>query len=168
MGAIVPREHTRFSPRPGSVSRRALNPAEYLLFVYGTLMSEEPEHARLAGAKALGAVATEAGFDLVDLGVEPALVAGGTSSVRGELYALTAAQLAAIDVHHGHPLRYRRAAIRLSDGRVVEAHLLASDQTRGRRRIRGGDWKARLTPRAGAGADLAWSRFARDRGRTPR
>ena len=155
-----------------------MNPAEYLLFVYGTLMSEEPEHARLAGpagggpqtpgARLLGAIATEATFDLVDLGVEPALVAGGTTAVRGELYAVTAAQLAAVDVHHGHPLRYRRAAIRLEDGRVVEAHLLAADQTRGRRRIRGGDWKARLTPRVGAGADLAWSRFARERGRTPR
>jgi len=141
---------------------------EFLLFVYGTLMSGEPEHARLAGARPLGPVGTEAAFDLVDLGVEPALVPGGTTSIRGELYALTPTQLAAVDVHHGHPLRYRRAALRLDDGRVVEAHQLAPDQTRGRRRIRGGDWKTRLTPRAGAGADLAWSRFARERGRTPR
>ncbi len=145
-----------------------MSATEYLLFVYGTLMSGEPEHARLAGARPLGPAATEPTFNLVDLGVEPALVPGGTGAVRGELYAVTPAQLAAIDVHHGHPLRYRRAALRLDDGRVVEAHQLAPEQTRGRRRIRGGDWKARLTPRAGAGADMAWSRYARERGRTPR
>lgn len=144
-----------------------MSATEYLLFVYGTLMSGEPEHARLAGARLVGPAVTEAAFDLVDLGVEPALVPGGTTAVRGELYALTPAQLAPVDVHHGHPLRYRRAALRLDDGRIVEGHQLAPDQTRGRRRIRGGDWKARLAPK-GAGDDSTWSRFARERGRAPR
>ena len=148
--------------QPGSA-----RPAEYLLFVYGIMMSGEPEHARLSGARALGPAATEPTFDLVDLGVEPALVPGGTTRVIGELYALSPAQLAPIDVHHGHPLRYRRSAIRLEDGRVVEAHQLAADQARGRRRLRGGDWRSRLAPR-GAAEERAWSRFARERGRTPR
>jgi gamma-glutamylcyclotransferase (GGCT)/AIG2-like uncharacterized protein YtfP len=141
---------------------------EFLLFVYGPMMSGEPEHGRLDGARALGPAETEPAFDLVDLGGEPALVAGGTTSVRGELYALTPSQLAAIDVHHGHPLRYRRGPIQLGDGRVVEAHQLAPDQTRGRRRIRGGDWKARLSQRAPAREDFAWSRFAQQRGKLPR
>lgn len=140
---------------------------EYLLFVYGTLLPGEPEHARLEGARPLGPAETEPTFDLVDLGPEPALVPGGTIAVRGEVYALTPAQLAAVDVHHGHPLKYRRSSIRLADGRVVEAHQLAPDQARGRRRIRSGDWKGRLAPRAAAD-DLAWSRFARNRGRAPR
>jgi gamma-glutamylaminecyclotransferase len=143
----------------------AARPREYLLFVYGTLMSGEPEHARLAGARPLGPAATGPAFDLVDLGVEPALVPGGTTRVVGELYALSPAQLAPVDVHHGHPLRYRRGAITLDDGRVVEAHQLSPDQTRGRRRLRGGDWKARLAP-ASATEERAWSRFARDRGRS--
>src|SRR5262249_48925271 len=123
-------------------------PPEYLLFVYGALLPGEPEHARLQGARALGPAETEPAFDLVDLGPEPALVPGGTTAVRGEVYALTPAQLAAVDVHHGHPLRYRRGTIRLSDGRMVEAHQLAPDQARGRRRIRSGDWRTRLSPRA--------------------
>jgi gamma-glutamylcyclotransferase (GGCT)/AIG2-like uncharacterized protein YtfP len=146
-------------------------PPEYLLFVYGVMMSGEPEHARLAGARPLGPAATEPAFDLVDLGVEPALVPGGTTRVIGELYALSPAQLAAVDVHHGHPLRYRRSAVRLDDGRVVEAHQLAPDQTRGRRRLRTGDWRSRLAPRGPAtppGSEHAWSRFARERGRPPR
>jgi gamma-glutamylcyclotransferase (GGCT)/AIG2-like uncharacterized protein YtfP len=141
---------------------------EYLLFVYGVMMTGEPQHARLADARPLGPVETEPAFDLVDLGAEPALVSGGTSSVRGELYAVLAPVLAAIDVHHGHPLRYRRGPVRLADGRVVEAHQITPDQSRGKRRIRGADWKARLTPRSSALDERPWARFARDRGRAPR
>ena len=137
----------------------------FRLFVYGTLMRGEPEHARLDGAQALGPATTEACFDLVDLGAEPALVPGGTTAVTGEVFAVPPAVLASVDVYHGHPLRYRRGAIRLADGRVVEAHQLAADQTRGRRRIRSGDWKSRLAPRAAAVDDRPWSRFAKDRGR---
>lgn len=136
---------------------------EFLLFVYGPMLSGEPDHERVAGARSLGPAVTEATFDLVDLGTEAALVPGGTTAVHGEVYALSPAQLAAVDVHHGHPLRYRRGAIKLADGRVVEAHQLAADQARGRRRIRGGDWKARLAPRAPAPEERPWSRFARMR-----
>jgi gamma-glutamylcyclotransferase (GGCT)/AIG2-like uncharacterized protein YtfP len=148
--------------------RGAVAANEYLLFVYGVIMTGEPHHGLLAGARALGPVETEPFFDLVDLGAEPALVGGGTSSVRGELYALVAPTLAAIDVHHGHPLRYRRGPVRLADGRVVEAHQITPDQARGRRRIRGADWRARLAPRPSPLEDRAWARFARERGRIPR
>ena len=140
------------------------SPPEYLLFVYGAFLPGEPHHARLAEARALGPAETEPAWDLVDLGAEPALVPGGTTAVKGEVYALTPAQLAAIDVHHGHPLRYQRVTIRLTDGRLVEAHQLAPDQARGRRRIRTGDWRTRLAPRA-VEDDKVWSRFARERGR---
>jgi gamma-glutamylcyclotransferase (GGCT)/AIG2-like uncharacterized protein YtfP len=138
---------------------------EYLLFVYGPLMSGEPEHARLAGARLIGPAMTEPTWDLVDIGVEPALVPGGTTAVKGELYALSPAALAAVDIHHGHPLKYQRVAIRLADGQVVEAHQIAPDQARARRRIRSGDWRARLGSKATLGDDRTWARFARDRGR---
>jgi gamma-glutamylcyclotransferase (GGCT)/AIG2-like uncharacterized protein YtfP len=140
------------------------SPPDYLLFVYGALLPGEPQHALLAGARPLGAAETEPAWDLVDLGPEPALVPGGTTAVKGEVYALAPAQLAAIDIHHGHPLRYRRVTLRLADGRLVEAHQLAPDQARGRRRIRSGDWRARLSPRP-MDDDRTWSRFARQRGR---
>ena len=138
----------------------------FLLFVYGVFLEGEPQHGALARARPLGRVATEATFDLVDLGQEPALVGGGTTAVQGELYEVAAADLAAIDVHHGHPLRYRRGPVRLVDGRVVDAHTITPDQSRGRRRIRSGDWKTRLS--GPSLPDHAWSRFARQRGKAPR
>jgi gamma-glutamylcyclotransferase (GGCT)/AIG2-like uncharacterized protein YtfP len=95
-------------------------------------------------------------------------VLGGASAVHGELYALAPADLAAVDIHHGHPLRYLRGPIRLSDGRVVEAHTIAQEQARGRRRIRTGDWKTRLGGAASTLPGHAWSRFAEQRGKVRR
>jgi gamma-glutamylcyclotransferase (GGCT)/AIG2-like uncharacterized protein YtfP len=135
-------------------------PVEYLLFVYGAMMQGEPEHARLAGARPLGPATTEPAFDLVDLGAQPALVAGGTTPVVGEVYALSPALLASVDVFEGHPLRYRRAAVRLGDGRVVEAYQIDADQARARRRIRSGDWRTRFAPRPRED-EMPWSRWAR-------
>jgi gamma-glutamylcyclotransferase (GGCT)/AIG2-like uncharacterized protein YtfP len=126
------------------------------------MMAGEPDHARLEGARALGPAATEPVYDLVDLGTQPALVPGGSTAVRGEVYALAPALLASIDVIEGHPLRFRRGPIRLDDGRVVEAYQLDEGQTRGRRRLRSGDWKARLAPRP-RDEERAWSRWARGR-----
>ena len=96
----------------------------------------------------------------MDLGARPALVPGGTTAVRGEVYALATPHLAQIDVYEGHPLRYRRAAVRLDDGRVVEAYQIDADQARGRRRIRTGDWRTRLAPTPRA-EDRPWSRWAK-------
>jgi gamma-glutamylcyclotransferase (GGCT)/AIG2-like uncharacterized protein YtfP len=137
-------------------------PREYLLFVYGDMMHGEPDHPRLAqaGARLIGPAATEPGFDLVDLGTRAALVAGGSTAVRGEVYALSPAALATIDVHEGHPLRYRRGPVRLADGRGAEAYQIDSDQARGRRRIRSGDWRTRLSPPP-RGEERAWSRWAK-------
>jgi len=144
------------------VASTETSPREHLLFVYGTMLDGEPEHALLAeqGARLVGPATTEPGFDLVDLGARPALVPGGTTAVKGEVYALSTAHLARIDVHEGHPLRYRRGAIRLSDGRVVEAYQIEADQARARRRIRTGDWRTRLAPTPRS-EERAWSRWAK-------
>lgn len=137
---------------------------EFLLFVYDAWLSGAPDHARLSGARALGAAITEPTFDLVDLGAQAALVPGGTTAVHGEVYALSPAQLAALDVHQGHPIRFKRRRVRLGDGREVEAYTLDADQARGRRRIRSGDWRSHTAPSAPAPRDGAWSRWARGRG----
>jgi gamma-glutamylcyclotransferase (GGCT)/AIG2-like uncharacterized protein YtfP len=136
---------------------------EYLLFVYDAWMSGMPGATRLAGARPLGAATTAPQFDLVDLGAEVALVPGGTTAVRGELYALEPATLAPLDVEKGHPLRFKRIRIQLEDGRDVDAYTLDADQVRGRRRIRSGDLRAHQTPAAPERAGSAWSKWAKGR-----
>ncbi|UQA58801.1 gamma-glutamylcyclotransferase family protein [Polyangium aurulentum] len=125
---------------------------EIVLFVYDSLMAGEEQHERLAGARPLGKATTAPAYDLVDLGPNGALVAGGTVSVSGELYALEPATMAALDIHRGHPVLNQRTAIRLSDGREAQAYLVAHDQTAGRRRIRTGDWKTRRGASGAVGA----------------
>lgn len=147
---------------PGPAGRR-----ELLLFVCDTLMSGQAESARLEGARALGPAATEPTFDLVEVGAQAALVPGGATSVKGEVYAIEAALLATIDISRGHPVMFKRRRVRLDDGREVEAYTLDPEQVRGRRRIRSGDFRAHGLPQAPTRQSAAWSQWAKSRGRGP-
>jgi gamma-glutamylcyclotransferase (GGCT)/AIG2-like uncharacterized protein YtfP len=125
--------------------------AEQILFVYGTAMTGEPDHARLEGARPLGPAVTTPTYELIDLGDAPALVSGGLIAVTGELYGIEVVALAALDVHYGHPVLFKRTVVTLAPSGDADAiteafaYLLDFEQTRGRRRIRTGDWRARRT-----------------------
>jgi gamma-glutamylcyclotransferase (GGCT)/AIG2-like uncharacterized protein YtfP len=141
---------------------------EYVLFVYDSLMSGEAQHELLAATRPLGAARTTAEYELVDLGPSGAMLADGRGVVLGEVYALEAKALAAIDVHKGHPVLHQRSTVRLDDGREAQAYLLSPDQARGLRRIRSGDWRQRsgtVTPRHAGGELVRW---ARNRFKPPR
>ncbi len=114
------------------------------VFVYGTLLSGEANHRFLAAARRLGRARTAPCFELVDLGSYPALVPGGALSVAGELYAVDAVALAAIDDFEDHPHLYLRTEIPLDDRTAAHAYLLARAQlARGKPRILSGDWRHR-------------------------
>ena len=140
-----------------------MSPREILLFVCDSLMSGEPEHALLDGARALGPARTAATYHLIDVGASAALLDGGAHAVPGELYALAPAGLAAVDVRRGHPVLHQRGKVRLEDGSEAEAYFVSADQARGVRRIRGGDWRQRPgAPGAARGHDpgslVRWSK----------
>ena len=140
----------------------------FVLFVYGTLLSSEPSHGFLDGARALGDAKTTPEYHLFDLGPYPALVAGGSTAVVGELYDVSARVLAAIDVHEEVPILFKRMRIALEDGTQAETYMLDADQTRGRRRIRSGDWRGRFgaTPTSTPSArDAPFVRWVRNRER---
>jgi len=117
--------------------------ATTLLFVYGTLLAGERNHSLLAEAEPHGAACTAAAFDLVDYGGFPAIVPGGTTAIAGEVYAVDDPTLAAIDRLEDHPHLYRRTALCLADGRLVEAYLLDRDRAVGLPRLPSGDWHER-------------------------
>jgi gamma-glutamylcyclotransferase (GGCT)/AIG2-like uncharacterized protein YtfP len=114
-----------------------------LVFVYGSLLSGEVNHERLAGARYLGDARTEPAFELVDLGPYPALVRGGATSVVGELYGVPTALLVELDTFEEHPHIYRRAPICLDDGRRAHAYLFPSALAATHPRIPSGSWRAR-------------------------
>jgi gamma-glutamylaminecyclotransferase len=132
------------------------------LFVYGTLLSGEREHARLSGAECVGEARTEPMFNLVDLGVYPAMVLGGTTAVAGELYTVDASTLRELDVYEEVPVLFQRVRVRLENGALADAYVMETDQVRGKRRIAHGDWRKRMAPEVRP-HDGAWARWARRR-----
>lgn len=113
------------------------------LFVYGTLMRGERAHTALRGARFLGAARTAPSFALVDAGSFPGLVAGGRTSVVGEIYLVPGHLLAAIDAYEDvHLGIYGRAPLLVS-GRRVETYLLDPVRADGLPHIRSGDWRRR-------------------------
>ncbi len=110
------------------------------VFVYGTLRVGEANHYLLEHQDLVARARTEAAFELVNLGAFPAMIAGGTTRVVGEVYAIDPVTLAALDRLEGHPRFYQRTTIRLENGDEVLAYLLPPVQARGRTRIPSGDW----------------------------
>jgi gamma-glutamylcyclotransferase (GGCT)/AIG2-like uncharacterized protein YtfP len=99
-------------------------PERVPLFVYGTLMRQQPNHAELAGAQFVRVTRTMAAYSVVHVAGYPALVPG-KSEVSGELFEVDGAVLARLDVFEGDG--YRRGRVTLEDGEVAEAYLLATD-----------------------------------------
>jgi gamma-glutamylaminecyclotransferase len=119
------------------------------VFVYGSLLSGEPNHRILASARCVGETHTERRFALHDLGAYPAMVAGGAHAVVGEVYEVDARTLASLDALEGHPRFYRRTTIELADGSSAETYLLAPAQVEGRPLIASGNWRGRRREKTG-------------------
>jgi gamma-glutamylcyclotransferase (GGCT)/AIG2-like uncharacterized protein YtfP len=119
------------------------------VFVYGSLMSGEANHRHIAAARFCGEARTEARFTLLDLGPYPAMTARGTTTVRGEIYELDGAMLAALDAFEGHPTLYARAPIAMDDGSLVDAYLMTPERAGSLPAIDSGDWRAYQRARRG-------------------
>lgn len=121
-------------------------PAGHLVFVYGTLLRGERNHARLAGARYLGPARTRPRYALYHLGHYPGMT-GGAGAVEGELYEVDAPLLAALDAFEGVPHLYRRSPVALDGGGPAEGYLLTRAQVAGRPRLPSGSWRARAEER---------------------
>lgn len=114
-----------------------------LLFVYGTLMRGQSAHALLGpGARLVAEAVTAPRFTLVDMGEYPALVEGGTTAVRGELFEIDAALLPALDRYEDVPELYERRSIEIG-GQPAIAYVLHPELSRGVAVIASGDWRDR-------------------------
>lgn len=120
-----------------------LRAGEILLFVYGTFLMGEPNHALLDGARPLGEARSEAAFELIDLGDFPAMVGGGEDAVEGEIYAVDSCVLARLDEHEDHPDYYCRSTIAIEGWGDAVAYLLPPRLASEFPRIPSADWRAR-------------------------
>ncbi|QDF03377.1 gamma-glutamylcyclotransferase family protein [Myxococcus xanthus] len=117
------------------------------VFVYGTLLSGEPNHRLLRGARLIGPARTQPRFTLHDYGPFPALASRGKHAVEGEVYEVDAHMLAALDRLEGHPRFYKRTSIALDGAGRVEAYLFPKERLAGRPVIESGCWRRHLKVR---------------------
>jgi gamma-glutamylcyclotransferase (GGCT)/AIG2-like uncharacterized protein YtfP len=133
-------------------------------FVYGTMMTGEPHHATLLGAEPLESLRTAAGYAIVELSGLAALIEEGAGTVAGELYDLAPDAILRVMKQEAHPGLFRLGSVRLENGARAESFVLDTDQVRGKRRIKSGDWRARFGGRPSGelspapGPFVRWSR----------
>ncbi|NLE85801.1 MAG: gamma-glutamylcyclotransferase [Myxococcales bacterium] len=140
-------------------------PGKHRLFVYGSLLSGEADHALLEGAEFVGPARTAAAYHLVDLRVYPALVEEGDTEVVGELYLVDSKTRMHTDVRKECPILFERRPVCLANGEEADAYLMSPRKVGGKRRIWNGDWKNRFAtkPRESASPFAAWARSRFDR-----
>jgi gamma-glutamylcyclotransferase (GGCT)/AIG2-like uncharacterized protein YtfP len=134
-----------------------------LLFVYGLELEGERDHDLLGGSELVGVLRTLPRYTLVDLGVYPSLIEGGTCSVVGELYRADKQVRFALDVKKECPVLFRRGNVELEGGVSAEAYFMREEQVRGKRRLKQGSWKERFAPRPRADVGGPIVSYARKR-----
>jgi gamma-glutamylcyclotransferase (GGCT)/AIG2-like uncharacterized protein YtfP len=117
------------------------------LFVYGSLLRGEANHALLRGADLVRPARTPPTYRLVDLGPYPGLLQGGTTAVLGEVYRTPPHLLPALDKLEEHPDVYVRSDILLDGGHRVVTYLLRESLAQGKPEVATGDWRTHLRTR---------------------
>ncbi len=175
MGVAAAKDHSFGRPLSAAIAREFRGALDFTLvptdkpcrlFIYGTLLPGERDHALLAAAELLGPAQSEPRFQLVELNVYAALIPDGAVAVHGELYAVDLQTRRAIDVARQVPILFQRETIRLADGTDAETYLMTPDQVRGKRRLAHGDWRKRFAPpveRRAGGAFVNWTRTRFDK-----
>lgn len=119
---------------------------ETILFAYGSLLKDERDHELLAESRFVGYATTVAKYQLVDLDVYAALIAG-RRAIDGELYAVDLKTRGRVDVRKEHPILFERTAIELADGSEAHAYLMKATSVAGKRRLHVSSWRDRFAPR---------------------
>ncbi len=115
-----------------------------LIFVYGTLRAGEVNHGLLKGCRFLGCCRTAPLFTMFDMGGYPAVVAGGTTSITGEVYRIDGKTLERLDTLEEYPHLYDRVRMETPFGPAW--FYLYVEKTGGRPLVPGGDWSERERP----------------------
>ena len=85
------------------------------VFVYGSLLRGMENHLVMEGCEFLCVTRTRAEFQMLDLGLYPAVISG-TCSVVGEVYSVDSSALARLDAFERVPELYVRKKTMLDDG----------------------------------------------------
>jgi len=103
------------------------------LFVYGTLKRDFHNAYYLQDARFLGEFTTDSIYSMYNFGTYPAVSEFGQTSIKGEVYEISAIQLVSIDRLEWYPDFYQRVVIETSFGEawmyVVSGQLCVDKMT---------------------------------------
>lgn len=118
----------------------------HLVAVYGSLKKGFGNHGLLADSEMVATGQTEPKFTMLSLGGFPAIVIGGKTAIRYELYSVSDHTLHLLDMLEGAPHFYHRENINTEHGESIIYVLTDNDRDRHRYPIvENGMW---LNPRA--------------------
>ena len=99
------------------------------IFVYGTLMSGQPAHHKLSGAVYLGRYRLD-DYAMYKVSYYPGIIPQRGEHVIGEVYAITADMLPAMDEYEDEGRLYHRRTVTVSNGTEecsVQAYIYAKE-----------------------------------------
>lgn len=89
--------------------------SDHVVAVYGSLRRGFHNHPVLGDSEYFGESATEARYTMIDLGYFPAVIDSGGTAIHVEIYRVSEAVLADMDLLEGVPTFYRRETVSVRD-----------------------------------------------------
>ena len=106
-------------------------------------MRGESNAAMLKGAALLCSQRTIPGFQLVNLGLYPGMLAQGRGAVVGEVYRVPEKLWVPLDEFEEHPHVYVRTQVQLQNGQRCQTYMLRHEYAQGAPLVAHGDWRRR-------------------------
>lgn len=119
-----------------------LNEDTRLVFVYGSLLDGLHNNPVLRDSPLLMEWTTKPEYTLTDQGAFPAVVEGGTTAIKGELYAVSQDVWESIEYLEGYPHYYGRITLETPCGDAVMYTLDSTDRCA---IVESGDWREYYT-----------------------
>ena len=111
-----------------------------LIFVYGTLRSDESRNIILKDSEYIGIFKTAPKYTMINLGIFPGILNYGSTPITGEIYIVTNFVLKILDQIEGHPDFYKREQIDIENFDKISAYFLDKDKYASYPEIESGDW----------------------------
>ncbi len=116
------------------------------VFVYGTLMKGEQHSEVLMKARFIGPSESLPEYELVQIDYYPAMIPGGATTIRGEVYEVDDEMLRKLDELEEVPVYYVRQSIALADGTSAHAYIMPRERVEGSSPIPSGYFRLRTAP----------------------
>jgi gamma-glutamylcyclotransferase (GGCT)/AIG2-like uncharacterized protein YtfP len=101
------------------INNREVILMKYIVFVYGTLKRDFPNHYVLGDSKFLGEFTTEPRYTMLDLGMFPGVIYQGNTKIVGEVFEVDEKIMTDLDNLEGFPTLYGKHNLKTEWGTAI-------------------------------------------------